>query len=177
MKPCVGCGKPALLLRDDDCPKVTVGGTPSIVCGECAAVARRRAQDAERARNYRARRRLIRLAWGVEPGLGIVTHRAAKTARAVLSNRSRNKRFREKAKEHWKGKPNASESSPSNEKPTHCDCGRALNLGRYKTEGDTCGTCKKAAAQKERDRLPWYVTPEELERQLNDWTPLEDEDG
>lgn len=177
--PCVGCGKSALLLRDDDRETITVGGAPGVVCDECAEKRRRqRAQDAERARKYRARKRLIKLAWGVEPEPGTVTHHGARNARAVLSNRNRNKRFHDRLRKIGGRKSNASESSPGEEKPTHCECGRALNLGRYKTTGDTCGTCKKAEKQKERDRLPWYVrSEEELEQQLNDWTPLEDDDG
>lgn len=54
-----------------------------------------------------------------------------------------------------------------------CACGRPLNLGRYKTAGDTCGTCKRERSIAARERLPWYVTPEELARQLEDETPIE----
>lgn len=57
-----------------------------------------------------------------------------------------------------------------------CACGRSLNLGRYKTEGDTCGTCKRERRMAERERAPWYVTPEELARQLEDDSPLPEDD-
>lgn len=55
-------------------------------------------------------------------------------------------------------------------------CDRSLNLGRYKTEGDTCGTCKRERRMAERERAPWYVTPEELARQLEDDSPLPEDD-
>jgi len=55
-------------------------------------------------------------------------------------------------------------------------CDRSLNLGRYKTEGDTCGTCKRERKMAERERAPWYVTPEELARQLEDDSPLPEDD-
>lgn len=61
-------------------------------------------------------------------------------------------------------------------RPTHCDCGRSLNLGRHKTEGDTCGTCKRENARARRVHRPMYCSFEELERQLEDHSPLP-EDG
>jgi hypothetical protein len=60
-------------------------------------------------------------------------------------------------------------------------CGRALNLGRWKTQGDTCGTCKREAKRKAREHVEELKTQhvssqDEIERQLNDDTPLPDDD-
>jgi hypothetical protein len=63
---------------------------------------------------------------------------------------------------------------------TRCE-ERPLNLGRYKTAGDICGTCKKElkaeARQKQSGGGAEYIeSPEELRRQLADETPLPDDD-
>lgn len=62
------------------------------------------------------------------------------------------------------------------EHPGVCACGRPLNLGRYKTKGDTCGTCKKDKARAEREARAWHATPEEVERQLAETMPVEEFD-
>lgn len=41
---------------------------------------------------------------------------------------------------------------------SYCACGRSLNLGRYKTEGDTCGTCKREQRRASRPQGPAYAS-------------------
>lgn len=71
---------------------------------------------------------------------------------------------------------------PDNE-PGFCACGRSLNLGRHKTGGDTCGTCKRELVRATRVQPPMYASFEEVARQLEDPTPIdgdpytEDDDG
>lgn len=55
------------------------------------------------------------------------------------------------------------------------ECGRSLNVGRYKTQGPLCAQCRKAEERKQREALPWYATPEEVARQLEDEAPLPDD--
>jgi ribosomal protein L37AE/L43A len=61
------------------------------------------------------------------------------------------------------------------EKPSYCACGRALNLGRYKTGGDTCAKCKHEQARAAKPQPPMYASFEEVARQLEDTTPLPDD--
>lgn len=62
---------------------------------------------------------------------------------------------------------------PEAPKCSRCEI-RPLNLGRFKTQGTICRTCREEGDT--RVISPLYATFEEVARQLEDETPLEDDD-
>lgn len=156
---CAGCDRPVFILKGEE---------PRQLCAECEPLVVRRVRQVlsnrERQRRFRVRRRNNAPAEiSVTLSVGVVRpNRIARGSEVVATLRDRTD----------PPEPEAPRVAPK--EPGVCGCGRSLNLGRYKTGGDTCGTCKREAARAEKARLPAYVSSwDELERQLNDPTPIE----
>lgn len=172
------------------CAQPEVAGRPAL-CTDCDAIVRKQVQSVlvnrERQRRWRVRQRIQQR---ISSGQTRVLHHAGRDgledwqealpkSKEVdpkslpppptprLHNGSEPRRGKKKAK-------------PDVRYCVRCE-ERPLNLGRYKTQGDTCGTCKRELRTEEREKKrqeqPEYAVDQaDLERQLNDQTPLPDDD-
>jgi hypothetical protein len=69
--------------------------------------------------------------------------------------------------------PKSRRGRPRRDRPRFCtNCDRPMNLGRYKTDGETCGTCKKLERRRHRVVPPMYASFDEVARQLEDDSPI-----
>lgn len=165
--PCPACDRPMLLLADETLEDRRT-------CATCDEVVRRVVRavlsNRERNRRWRAKRRScagLRANASADASVStpIVVIRRHVHGAADLTG------FRDRT-EPPERVPALPSEGPGDR---YCACGRSLNLGRHKTEGDTCGQCKREEQRAKRVQPPMYASFEELAAQLEDETPLDDD--